>query len=71
MSGFRVNLNDGWLTPIHRSREYGIHANINPYNGGDTIHIPYNGQTTLDMYSIGGRPNYNTYNVISQNNLGK
>ena len=66
----RINLNNGWLSPIHYSLNNGIHADLNSYNGADKIHIPYQGQTTLDMYRIGGRPNYDTFNIISKNNFG-
>lgn len=65
-----IYLRPGWMSPIHYSAINGVHADLNPYNGASKIHIPYQGQTTLDMYRIGGIPNYNTFNNISQNNFG-
>jgi hypothetical protein len=60
-----INLNDGWLSPIHNSAN-GVHADFNTFDG-QKYHVPYQGQTTLDMFS---KPSYDTYNTISQNGLG-
>lgn len=64
-----VKLINGELTPIHFS-ENGVHADFKPYDGSEKIHIPYEGQTTLDMFRIGQTPSYDTYKTISEHNLG-
>ena len=68
--GFRLSLKNGWLSPIHYSKESGVHADFNPYDGGKKLHIPYEGQCTLDMFGIGSKPSYETYNIISRFGLG-
>ena len=59
----------GVLSPIHCSRANGVHADIDIPNG-DRIHVGYVGQTTLDMFRIGGKPNYGTYGNVSARGLG-
>ena len=66
---YRVDLPTagGWLSPIHHS-DNGVHADFTPYDGSPKIHIPYNGQTTLGMFSNEiGRP---SYDLIRQFDLG-
>lgn len=61
MSG-RIDLANGWLSPIHTSSGNGLHIDYNPYEGGK-LHIPYEGQTTLDMFS---KPSYeNTLSALN------
>lgn len=39
------------VSPVHWSEKNGVHADYNP--GGlkkSHIHVPYNGQTTLDVF---------------------
>lgn len=66
--GDPIFLKNGFITPIHNSLN-GVHADFHPYSGGK-LHVPYSGQTTLDMFGIGSKPNYGTYNTISKHNLG-
>jgi hypothetical protein len=63
-------LKNGVLTPIHNSQYGGVHADLEPSDGSPKLHIPYSGQTTLDMFRIGTRPSYETYTKISELNLG-
>lgn len=44
------------LSPVHWSPTAGVHADIG--FGADKIHVPFEGQTTLDVFGIGGRPSY-------------
>jgi hypothetical protein len=37
------------MTPIHWSAQNGVHADLHTPSGSK-IHIPYVGQTTLDMF---------------------
>jgi len=67
--GYRIDLQNGWISPIHNSSN-GVHADFHPFDGSPKIHIPYSGQTTLDMFNIGSKPNYGTYDNITNNNLG-
>lgn len=45
-----IDLNCGRLSPIHWSDKNGVHADLTgPYG---KIHVPYMGQTTLDMFEL-------------------
>lgn len=44
-----IDLKSGRLSPIHWSENNGAHADLTP-PGMPKIHIPYVGQTTLDMF---------------------
>ena len=41
------------VSPVHWSRQHGVHADYN--SGGKHLHIPYVGQTTLDVFT---KPSY-------------
>lgn len=42
------------LSPVHWSPTAGVHADIG--FGADKIHVPFDGQTTLPTFRIGGQP---------------
>lgn len=42
------------VSPIHYSPTAGVHADIG--FGGDRVHVPFQGQTTLPTFGIGGSP---------------
>ena len=51
------------LSPVHWSPSAGVHADIG--FGAGKIHVPFEGQTTLQTFGIGGRPSYlNDQNVF-------
>lgn len=65
-----IDLSCGSLSPIHWSAQNGVHADLKTSIGKS--HIPYIGQTTLDMF-----PGYESsrslpqqLNVINQYQLG-
>ncbi|MCC6679187.1 MAG: hypothetical protein IT436_18835 [Phycisphaerales bacterium] len=46
-----LDLNSGRLSPIHWSSKNGVHADLTgPGVPGGKAHVPYYGQTTLDMF---------------------
>ncbi|MBI4021301.1 MAG: hypothetical protein HY369_03595 [Candidatus Aenigmarchaeota archaeon] len=47
-----VDVGGGFLTPIHWSARNGVHADFHR-PGLPMEHIPYQGQTTLDMFGSG------------------
>ncbi len=44
------------LSPVHHSPDNGVHADIG--HGADKKHVRFEGQTTLPVFRIGGRPSY-------------
>tara|TARA_Y100000031_G_C7970456_1_gene270114 strand:- start:168 stop:389 length:222 start_codon:yes stop_codon:yes gene_type:complete len=45
------------LSPVHHSPAHGVHSDIGT-RGPDKMHVPFQGQTTLPTFGIGGRPSY-------------
>ena len=43
-----IDLSCGRMSPIHWSAQHGVHADLNSPSG--KAHVPYMGQTTLDMF---------------------
>jgi hypothetical protein len=41
------------ISYVHYSHKHGVHAD---YYGMEKLHIPYEGQTTLPVFNIGGTP---------------
>ncbi len=60
----RIDLSNGWLSPVHHSDRHGVHADINPYDGSPKIHVPYVGQTTLGMFGIGHKPEFENLSCL-------
>lgn len=56
MSGEAPVVGGKILTPVHYSPENGVHADWG--TGADKAHIPYEGQTNLSVFRVGGRPSY-------------
>lgn len=55
-------INHERLSPVHFSRQNGVHADIG--FGHTKKHVPLIGQTTLPTFCIGGRPTYrNDHNL--------
>ena len=43
------------VSPVHYSKENGVHADYNPGNLKQHTHVPFVGQTTLDTFT---KPSY-------------
>lgn len=44
------------MSPVHFSHQNGVHADIG--HGRNKMHIPFEGQTTLPTFRIGGVPGH-------------
>lgn len=47
-------INDKPLSPVHFSATNGVHADLGL--GREKVHLPFEGQTTLPTFRIGGSP---------------
>ena len=66
-----VVLRVGVLSPVHYSRENGVHADLCPLKEGEKkLHVPYVGQTILSMWDVGRKKSYEDYELISRLALG-
>lgn len=52
---------DNPISPVHFSHKHGVHAD---YNGMEKLHIPYEGQTNLPVFRIGGVPGYENDKIL-------